>query len=85
MVDSIGPTGQAQNVSQTNREQRQTDQRQEIDGTRRGRSISDDVSISEEAISLSQAEEAAQAVSAQLAENPDVALSDNEDDLNDLA
>lgn len=84
MVDSVGPTGQIQNVSQTNRDQRQTQQREGTGGTNEGRSISDDVSISEEAISLSQAEEAAQAASSELAENSELTLSDNEDDLNDL-
>ncbi len=73
MVDSISSTSQAQSLSSVNKSQRGADtSRSEMQGTR---GISDEVSLSDEAISLAQAEGIARDVSSALSNDESLTLS----------
>ncbi len=80
MVDPVGPSGSVPNISQTSRAtQRQNDRPEGV------RSFEDTVSISEEAISLAEAEQLAAQAGGQIAQNTDIALSNDVERLDSLA
>ena len=80
MINKINPLGQVQDVEQVRKVQKQ---HEEAD-TKNTAAIIDEVVLSEEAISMSEAESAARQISQQLSDNQDVALSGNETRLSEL-
>ena len=82
MVDSINPLNQIQNISSANNA-RKTSETEKSDETRSSAPV-DEVSLSEDALSLSQAEEAAKRAAEQLANDESLTLSSDEDRLNKL-
>ncbi len=81
MVDSIGSGGQTPKVASANTIQKPT-AKQDVK-TETGNQ-SDEVSLSEEALSLSNAQQTAEQTAAQLSEDGTLTLSSNEDRLNSL-
>ena len=81
MVDSINPSGQIQNISSSSRGQK-SDGPQKTDQV--NRSEVDEVQISEEALSLSQAEDTAQTLAKSIAADSSLTLSSDSDRLNSL-
>ena len=81
MVDSIGPSGQTQNVSQVNKTQKSLGEQKFDEIVSRA---ADEVTISEEAILL-QAESTAKQASEQLLEDPLTTLSSGVERLDALA
>lgn len=82
MVDSINPAGQGQTIQNA----RKAQEPQKASEREEGRSGPvDEVRISEEALSLSQAEDAARKVSSALAQNSGVTLSADQKQLSVLA
>ncbi len=81
MVDAIGPSGQVQNVSSVNKSQK-TQEKQGTDQT--SAKVSDEISISSEALNLADVESTAQAVASGLSQNVSATLSGDVDRLNAL-
>ena len=82
MVDKINPAGSLQNVLQTSKSSPKPEKHAE---SAKSSTAVDEVVISEEAISLSEAESTAKAVSQQLSSDGDEVLSSDEERLNALA
>lgn len=83
MVDSIGSSGNSQNVSQTNRTQNQ--RTKEAQGSNATSSApQDEVQLSDEAISLAEAEQTAAETRTILEQQLDEALSNDRDRLDTL-
>lgn len=83
MVDSIGPTGNTQNLNQIDATKRARESKTEE--ARESREARDTVEISEEAINLAQAEQVAKEAAQALAENEGITLSSDQNRLNELA
>lgn len=81
MVDSINPVGQAQSIQSVENSSSKQDEVKKVESS----APVDDVQISEEAINLAQAEQAARDVAASLSNNQDVTLSNDNGRLNTLA
>lgn len=82
MVDSINPAGQSQVVQNTRKTQ---DAQKTSENEQTGNAPVDEVRISEEALSLSQAEEAARSVGSALEKSPSATLSADQQRLSTLA
>lgn len=80
MVDPVGPSGSVPNISQSNR----VTQRQNEERSADVRSSEDSVVLSEEAISLSEAETLSQQVGQTLADDAESVLSNDAERLNRL-
>lgn len=79
MVDPVGPSGSVQNISSLNRQTQKHSE--EMRGTV---AEQDSVSISEEAVILADVEQLSAQVGTQIAEDTDLALSNNAERLNAL-
>ena len=82
MVDSINPAGSVQPLP-SSRKTQDTEKQDRTD--KASGSAVDEVTLSQEALSLSQAEETARQVSATLAQKPEVTLSADQQRLSTLA
>lgn len=79
MVDPVGPSGSVPNISQVSRvTQKQKEASGDVD------SLKDSVSISEEAISLAEAQRASEEVAQRITERNDLSLSNDLERLNQL-
>ncbi len=85
MVDSIGNGGHIPKVQSSSSVQKQTDRNKVEQGSPAAVASSDDVAISDEALSLSAAQNIAKDIGSQISANGDLTLSLDNDRLNSLA
>ena len=83
MVDSINPVGPLQNTQSVKSNAQKN--KDSAEATQSSSSPVDEVEISQEALNIAQAEQAASSISSALQENPNETLSADADRLNALA